>query len=397
MGAFSWPSHLMIFVGMPGWDQGSTSLAWMMPPFPQLVSMAASAWRSISTTSWPDFRRYQAVAVPTTPAPRTTVFIVCLPLSTPLVASRPALRRRARGPSRVFGLPDRLALAGRDFRRLALPAAGPGARRPHGFPFALDPAGNVARDLTQDLVRQALGFAIELADQAQMAGHFMEGAHRIARRHGFVDRGVIANRELIRVGHVDRRRPLIDQPSDQGVVNACEHRIARDHREFVVEGHIGAYEDSRIADGGSVGVERRLQAQDILVGGDPGRLPGDPGLEQQAGLLHVFVALAGRSHAPDQACQLAGEEFSRGRGHACPRSAGDLHQALLLQDEQRLPHRGAAYPEALRQLLLGGQRAALLELAGRYRALNVLGDLVGALASAKRHRGHGSLRCGSSK
>ena len=41
----------MIFIGMPGWDQGSTSLAWMTPPFPQLVSMAASGWRSTSTTS----------------------------------------------------------------------------------------------------------------------------------------------------------------------------------------------------------------------------------------------------------------------------------------------------------------------------------------------------------
>jgi len=41
----------MIFIGMPGWDQGSTSLAWMTPPFPQLVSMAASAWRSMCTTS----------------------------------------------------------------------------------------------------------------------------------------------------------------------------------------------------------------------------------------------------------------------------------------------------------------------------------------------------------
>src|SRR6185295_19136541 len=47
----------------------------MTPPLPQLVSMAASPWRSTATTSCPAFLRYQAVAVPTAPAPRTTVVI----------------------------------------------------------------------------------------------------------------------------------------------------------------------------------------------------------------------------------------------------------------------------------------------------------------------------------
>src|SRR5580765_492852 len=136
----------MIFVGMPGCDQGSTSLAWMMPPLPQLVSIAASAWRSTSTTSWPDLLRYQAVAVPTAPAPRTTVVIACPPASGKSDAPRPR-------PSCVLRFPIRLVLARRGFRRLALFIADPWPGHPHRLPLALDPARDVARDLTQDLLR----------------------------------------------------------------------------------------------------------------------------------------------------------------------------------------------------------------------------------------------------
>ena len=95
-----------------------------------------------------------------------------------------------------------------------------------------------------------------------------------------------------------------------------------------------------------------------------------------------------------RARQLTGQEFSRGRRHAGTRAAGDFDQTLLLEGEQRLPDRRAADPEALRQLLLGRHRCTLLELAGRYGALDMLGDLVGPLASAKRHRGHGCLHNG---
>src|ERR1700755_1620232 len=111
----------MIFIGMPGCDQGSTSLAWMMPPLPQLVSIAASVWRSIRTTSWPDFFRYHAVAVPTTPAPRTTVV---MPASPPFLAVAgyycwrdPAILRPA---ALEIGLLPSLALGvGRSFLAVA--------------------------------------------------------------------------------------------------------------------------------------------------------------------------------------------------------------------------------------------------------------------------------------
>ena len=227
-----------------------------------------------------------------------------------------------------------------------------------------------------------------------MAGHFMEGPHRVAGRHGLVDGGVIADREPVGIGHVDRRRALVDQPADEGVVDAGEYRVARDDRELRVERHIRAYEEARIADGGGIGIERRLQPPDILIGGNAGGLPGHARFEEQAGLLHMLLALARRHHAVDESRQLTGQEFSRRRRHAGPCAAGDFDQALLLEGEQRLPDRRAADPEALRQLLLGRHRRALLELAGRYGALDMLGDLVRPFASAKRHRGHGGLHYG---
>src|SRR3954470_7951825 len=150
----------MIFIGMPGCDQGSTSLAWMMPPLPQLVSMAASVWRSIRTTSWPDFLRYHAVAVPTTPAPRTTVV---MPVS-PSVYCSIFWREPATLPALEIAVLLALILGG---RRLVLAVAG-FRSRPHGFALAVDAAGDVTGDLTQDLLGEPLRLAVKLADQAQM-------------------------------------------------------------------------------------------------------------------------------------------------------------------------------------------------------------------------------------
>ena len=133
-----------------------------------------------------------------------------------------------------------------------------------------------------------------------MAGHFMEGAHRVAGRHRLVDRGVIANGEPVGIGHVDRRRALVDQPADKGVVDAGEDRVAGDDRELGVERHIRPYEEARIADGSGIGIECRLQALNILIGGNAGGLPGHARFEEQAGLLHMFLALAGRHHPVDQ-------------------------------------------------------------------------------------------------
>src|SRR5262249_44411380 len=107
----------MIFEGMPGCDQGSTSLAWMMPPLPQLVSIAAALWRSIKTTSLPAFFRYHAAATPTTPAPRITVvmpapsfFVIVTPGPRPRMRT---LASRTRG-SRANLAPDARIKSGHD-------------------------------------------------------------------------------------------------------------------------------------------------------------------------------------------------------------------------------------------------------------------------------------------
>jgi hypothetical protein len=158
-----------------------------------------------------------------------------------------------------------------------------------------------------------------------------------------------------------------------------------------MEGHVGSDEDADIADGGRVGVECRLQALDVVVGRDPRRLPGDPGLEQQARLLHVLLALGSRGDPANEACHLPGHEFARRRRYPGAGAAGDFHQALLLQGEQRLAHRGAPDAETLGQFFLGGHGGALLELSGGNGAFDLFGNLVGPLAAAERHRGHRCL------
>ena len=91
-----------------------------------------------------------------------------------------------------------------------------------------------------------------------MARHLMEGAHRVARGHGFEDRRVVADREAVGIGHVDRRGALIDQPLHQCVVNGSEDRVAGDDRQLVVERHVGADELGHIADRRDIGVQFRL-------------------------------------------------------------------------------------------------------------------------------------------
>ena len=215
------------------------------------------------------------------------------------------------------------------------------------------------RDLPQDFVGKALRFAIELADQAQMARHLVEGPHRVARRDGLVDGRVIADGRRSASGMwIVVVRWSISQPTKR-VMHADEDRIAGDRGQFVVERDVGADEDGRVAERRRVGIEGRLEPGDVLVGGDACRLPSDARLEQQPRLLHVFMALPGGRQAADEAGELAGQELPGGGRDAGPRAARDLDQTLLLQDEQRLPDGGAADAEALRQLLLGGHRSRL--------------------------------------
>ena len=88
----------------------------------------------------------------------------------------------------------------------------------------------------------------------------------------------------------------------------------------------------------------------------------------------------------------------RRRDHPGAGAAGDLDAALLLQHEQRLAHGRPADAEARHQLLLGRQMGADLELVGGDHRLELLRDVVGALAPAdrqlaeRRARGHGITR-----
>src|SRR5258706_13500440 len=61
--------------GTPGFAQGAAWSAEIWPPLAKLVSMPAALCRSSTRTSCPAWDRYHALAVPMTPAPRTTTFM----------------------------------------------------------------------------------------------------------------------------------------------------------------------------------------------------------------------------------------------------------------------------------------------------------------------------------
>src|SRR5690348_12730696 len=74
-GASSRQSHLRICCGASGFAHGSAWHAEIWPPLANEVSRPGPSRRSIAVTSWPCAARYHAVAVPTTPAPRTRAFM----------------------------------------------------------------------------------------------------------------------------------------------------------------------------------------------------------------------------------------------------------------------------------------------------------------------------------
>src|SRR5450759_5189324 len=75
IGESSRPSHLSTCAGVPGLAQGSAWLVEIWPPLAKLVSIAAASWRSKTVTSCPARAKYQALVTPTTPAPKTAIFI----------------------------------------------------------------------------------------------------------------------------------------------------------------------------------------------------------------------------------------------------------------------------------------------------------------------------------
>jgi hypothetical protein len=100
------------------------------------------------------------------------------------------------------------------------------------------------------------------------------------------------------------------------------------------------------------------------------------------------LALPRRCHALDQPRGLSGQEFGRGRGDPCPRTARDLDETLLLEDEQRLAHGGAADAETLHQILLGRELAAFGEFAAGDRVFKLFSHFMSPLAASDRQSWH---------
>src|SRR5215831_20440512 len=74
-GASSRQIRLRIFSGASGLAHGSACEAEIWPPFANEVSRPGPVRRSMTVTSCPRLERYHAVAVPITPAPRTSAFM----------------------------------------------------------------------------------------------------------------------------------------------------------------------------------------------------------------------------------------------------------------------------------------------------------------------------------
>ena len=93
-GASGRPSHLRILRGADGLAHGSAWLTAIWPPLARLVSSAGPSRRSMTTTSWPAARRNQALATPTTPAPRTRTRITPFRLQQSSDSKEPARQLR---------------------------------------------------------------------------------------------------------------------------------------------------------------------------------------------------------------------------------------------------------------------------------------------------------------
>ena len=199
---------------------------------------------------------------------------------------------------------------------------------------------------------------ISLRDLVEMGTHRTLGPVGAARRDGLVDRRVGPVGDELLARHAQGDGPLLGQPSHDRLVDRGEDRVARDHRQHVVECDVGPFERMQIVDGLTVGLERALQGVEIIGGGVLRGVARQADLEEGARLLEVTHAI-GR---PQQVSRRTGQRFEdhlgRGLSDASALAAVDRHQSHLLQREQRLAHRRPADAELLHQIALGRQLVA---------------------------------------
>ena len=199
---------------------------------------------------------------------------------------------------------------------------------------------------------------ISLCDLIEMSAHSALGPVGVARRDGLVDRRVGPVGDKLLTGYAQGDGPLLGQPGHDSLVDRGEDRVAGNHRQHVVERHVGALERIEVVQGLPVCIERIPKRFDVRGGRVLGRVARQPDLEEGARLLEVAHAVGRTQQVPRRAGQRFEDHLRRRLGDARPLAAVDRHQSHLLQREQGLAHRRPADAELLHQLALRRQLIA---------------------------------------
>ncbi len=220
-----------------------------------------------------------------------------------------------------------------------------------------------------------------------MLVHRPFGPIGIACGHGVEDRPVRLVGDLVAAGP-QRGLALLQQPLDQPFMDGDEDRIARDHRQDIVEADIGLLEALEVADRLPVGGERGFEIRQVLLGGMRRGIAGKAGFEEAARALEILHPARCGEHVPGRAGQGADHELRRRLRHPRPLPRPELHQPHLPQMEQRLADGGATDPELPHQVAFGWQEVRRRVGAVLDHALQMLRHVLVQLAAPDRHRSH---------
>ncbi len=180
----------------------------------------------------------------------------------------------------------------------------------------------------------------------------------IARDYGVIDRFMRPAGDELLTGRTQGRAPLLGQPGRDGLMDRGEDRVARNHRQHVVECDVGPLEGVEIVERLTIGDERALQFLEVIGGRVLGRMARQADLEEGARFLKVPHAIRRRQQMPRRAGQRFEYDLGCRLRHARALAVVDGHQTHLLQCEQRLAHRRPADAELLHQIALGRQLVA---------------------------------------
>ena len=128
---------------------------------------------------------------------------------------------------------------------------------------------------------------ISFDDLVEMGAHDTLGPVGVVRGNGVVNRFMRPAGDELLTRRAQGRAPLLGQPGRDGLMDRGEDRVARDHRQHVVERDVGALEGVKIVEGLAVGLERALQFVEVIGGRVLRGVARQADLEEGARLLEV--------------------------------------------------------------------------------------------------------------